>query len=340
MSRPIDIGGVTVKIGASVGIAICPDHGSDAEMLSTRADVALYHSKNTGRSCYNVFRPGLDALLEKRRALEADLDLALSRGEFELYYQPRVNAKTLKIESYEALLRWNHPERGMVSPADFIPVAEACGIIVDIGTWVFDEAARAVKGSLNGAHVSINVSPLQFNQSDFIETVEHVLKSTGADPSTLELEITESTLINDDARGQAIMRRLKSLGLAVALDDFGTGYSSLSYLSKYPFDTIKIDKGFVSALQLDENAPSILKAIIGLGTGLGMNIVAEGVETAQEAAFLIEHGCDQLQGFLLGRPQPVGNLARHVPEDVCSDIAREILSPLGNSHPDTRKRTN
>jgi ammonium transporter, Amt family len=133
---------------------------------------------------------------------------------------------------------------------------------------------------------------------------------------------------------------LKSLGLAVALDDFGTGYSSLSYLSKYPFDTIKIDKGFVSALQLDENAPSILKAIIGLGTGLGMNIVAEGVETAQEAAFLIEHGCDQLQGFLLGRPQPVGNLARHVPEDVCSDIAREILSPLGNSDPDARKRTN
>lgn len=320
MARPINIGGSFVTIGASVGIAICPDHGDDAELLSGRADVALYHSKNTGRSTFNIFRPGLNELMEKRRALEADLEIALSRKEFELYYQPRVNARTLVIESYEALLRWNHPARGMVSPADFIPVAEACGKIIEIGSWVLNEAAAAVNGPLGGAHVSINVSPLQFQQSDFVDTVEQSLKRAGVDPSKIELEITESMLIDDDARGQAIMQRLKGLGVGVALDDFGTGYSSLSYLSKYPFDTIKIDKGFVSALQTDDNAPSILKAIIGLGAGLNMNIVAEGVETVVEAVFLIEHGCDQLQGFLLGRPQSVSAIAHAVSDDVIRSI--------------------
>jgi ammonium transporter, Amt family len=312
MARPIDIGGSYVTIGSSVGIAICPTHGDSAELLSSRADVALYHSKKTGRNTYNIFRSGLDALLEKRRALEVDLENAVARGEFELHFQPRVDAKTLAVKSYEALLRWRHPVRGIVSPADFIPVAEACGKIIDIGEWVLTEAIAALGGPLRNASVSINVSPLQFQQRNFVETVERAIMFAGMDPSRVELELTESMLIEDEGRGQAVMHKLKGLGVDVALDDFGTGYSSLSYLSKYPFDTIKIDKAFVTALESEENGASILNAIIGLGAGLGMKIVAEGVETVEQAVFLIDAGCDQLQGFLLGRPQPLAQLAYEV----------------------------
>lgn len=322
MARPIELGnGAVAMIGASVGVALCPDHGDDAETLIARADIALYHSKNTGRNASNVFRPGMNELIEKRRALEVDLDRALKDDEFELYFQPRADAKSLSIGAYEALIRWNHPERGLVSPADFIPVAEACGKIIDIGSWVFREACKAERGALNGARISVNVSPLQFQQKDFVSGIQATLIETGADPAMLELELTESMLIEDDARGLAIMKMLKSLGLELALDDFGTGYSSLSYLSKYPFDTIKIDRGFVSAFETDENAIAILKAIIGLGTGLGMNIVAEGVETVQEAAFLRQNGCDQLQGYLLGKPMPVGEIRHKLPEELISFIS-------------------
>ncbi|WP_319530758.1 ammonium transporter [uncultured Cohaesibacter sp.] len=306
MSIPIPIDeNATALIGASVGIALCPEHGTNAEMLFSRADIALYHSKNTGRNVSNMFRPGLNALMEQRRALQADLENALERGEFELYYQPRACAQTLSIDAYEALLRWKHPVRGLVSPAEFIPVAEASGMIIDIDAWVFRQACIASTTDLKGAHISINISPLQFQQKDLVHKIEAILKETGADPSRLELELTEGMLIEDDARGLSVMKLLKKLGLSLALDDFGTGYSSLSYLSKYPFDTIKIDRGFVANLGQEDNAVAIMNAIIGLGTGLGMKIVAEGVETAEEAVFLRSNGCDQLQGYLIGKPMPI-----------------------------------
>ncbi|MCO6185607.1 ammonium transporter [Rhizobium sp. L1K21] len=349
MARPIELdNGAVAMIGASVGIALWPEHSDDAETLIARADIALYHSKNTGRSASNVFRPGLNELIEKRRALEADLEQALENGEFELYFQPRVDAQTLSIHAYEALIRWNHPARGLVSPADFIPVAEACGKIVDIGKWVFRAACEAERGVLKGARISVNVSPLQFQQKDFVAGIQDTLTETGADPAMIELELTESMLIEDDARGLSVMKMLKSLGIELALDDFGTGYSSLSYLSKYPFDTIKIDRGFVSAFNTDENAIAILKAIIGLGRGLGMKIVAEGVETVQEAAFLRQNGCDQLQGYLLGKPTAVDailheidaattrQIREYVPfsaGDVQADMLREVGSRLENGLP-------
>lgn len=324
MARPIDIGGSYVTIGSSVGIAICPTHGESAELLSSRADVALYHSKKTGRNTYNIFRSGLDALLEKRRSLEADLEQAVARGEFELHFQPRVEAKTLAVKSYEALVRWRHPSRGLISPADFIPVAEACGKIIEIGEWVLTEAVAALRGPLRNASVSINVSPLQFQQRNFVETVERAILFAGVAPARVELELTESMLIEDEGRGQAVMHKLKALGVHVALDDFGTGYSSLSYLSKYPFDTIKIDKSFVTALESEANGASILNAIIGLGAGLGMKIVAEGIETVEQAVFLIEAGCDQLQGFLLGRPQPHEKLLYEVDMETRDVIDAEL----------------
>lgn len=324
MARPIDIGGSYVTIGSSVGIAICPHHGDTVEALSARADVALYHSKKTGRNTYNIFRSGLDALLEKRRALEADLERAVVRGEFELYFQPRVESRSLAVKSYEALIRWHHPTRGMVSPADFIPVAEACGKIIEIGEWVLTEAVAALKGPLAGASVSINVSSLQFQQRNFVETVERALQLSEVSPSRLELELTESMLIDDEGRGQAVMKKLKALGVHIALDDFGTGYSSLSYLSKYPFDTIKIDKAFVNALESEQNGASILNAIIGLGSSLGMKIVAEGIETVEQAVFLIEAGCDQLQGYLFGRPQPISSALRATASELRDRIDAEL----------------
>ena len=326
MSRPISLDeNSAVLTGASVGIALCPDHAINAETLFSRADIALYHSKNTGRNVSNLFRNGLNELMEKRRALQADLENALERGEFELYFQPRARAEDLHVDTYEALLRWKHPEKGIVSPAEFIPVAEACGIIIDIDTWVFREACHAATRQLRGSHISVNVSPLQFQQKDFVKKIEAILTETGVDPSQLELELTESMLIEDDSRGLSVMKMLKKLGLSLALDDFGTGYSSLSYLSKYPFDTIKIDRGFVAALGHEDNAIAILKAIIGLGAGLGMKIVAEGVEMVEEAVFLRRNGCDQLQGYLIGKPMPIDQTILAVQEDIVQSIHEQAL---------------
>ena len=320
LSRPIKIDEKkSVMVGASVGIALSPEHAKDAETIFSRADIALYHSKKTGRNISNIYRSGLNQLMEKRRALQADLEKALEEDEFELYYQPRINAKSLEIDSYEALLRWNHPQKGLVSPAEFIPVAEASGLIVDIDNWVFKRACRDAAKGLKGKHLSINVSPLGFQQRDFVKTIEQTLDETGTDPSQIELELTEGMLIEDDERGLAVMKQLKKLGLSLALDDFGTGYSSLSYLSKYPFDTIKIDRNFVVALGQEKSAVAIMKVIIGLGKGLGMDIVAEGVETVEEAAFLRENECDQLQGYLISRPMTVEEIMHEVPLDIrCS----------------------
>ncbi len=316
LSRPIQIDeNTSVLIGASVGIALSPEHAKDAETIFSRADIALYHSKNTGRNISNLYRSGLNKLMEKRRALQASLEKALKNDEFELYYQPRVDARTLEINSYEVLLRWNHPKKGVISPGEFIPVAEASGLIVGIDAWVFRRACEDAAKHLKGYRISVNISPLAFLQRDFVKSIQTMLEQTGAIPEQIELELTESMLIEDDERGLAVMKQLKALGLALALDDFGTGYSSLSYLSKYPFDTIKIDRNFVVALGQEKSATAIMKVIIGLGKGLGMDIVAEGVETLEEAAFLREHECDQLQGYLISRPVPIESIMRKVPEE-------------------------
>ncbi|MDQ0420982.1 Amt family ammonium transporter [Peteryoungia aggregata LMG 23059] len=304
--QPFDTGqGERIKCGISIGGALCPEHAQDFDELIGRADVALYHAKKSGRSTFRAYRRGMDELIEKRRALEADIERGLERDEFELYLQPRVAARDGAIVGYEALLRWSHPERGMVQPGDFIPVAEVSGKIIDLGEWVLREACRLAADFPDHLHLSINVSPVQFRHPDFLKNVEDILSASGVLPRKLELEITESVLIDDDQRALVLLGHLKSLGLRIALDDFGTGYSSLSYLRRYPFDVIKIDRSFVSALGEEETANAIIRTIIDLGSGLGMRVVAEGVETVEQARYLTEAGCDELQGYLLGRPQPV-----------------------------------
>ena len=322
MTLPVSIGrGDRVNVSVSIGGALCPDHAKDTDSLIGCADIALYEAKDGGRNTGRIYKRGMNALIEKRRLLEADLDLGIERGEFELYLQPRVEAATADVVGYEALIRWNHPTRGLVSPLDFIPVAEASGKIIPLGRWVVAEACRLLRG-LEGRRVSINVSPLQFRHPGFVTGLSEILRASGADPRLIELEITESVLIEDDKRALQVLRDLKQMGLSIALDDFGTGYSSLSYLSRYPFDSIKIDRSFVSNHAVTEKAQAIVTTIINLGKSLGMKIVAEGVETIEEALFLERAGCDELQGYLLGHPTPFGQKIITVE----SEVARQLGS--------------
>ncbi|MBP1849820.1 ammonium transporter [Rhizobium halophytocola] len=319
--EPIDLGnGHHVRCGVSLGAALCPDHADNVEDLIGRADMALYHAKNAGRNTWRCYRPGMSELIEKRRALEADLEQAVENGDFELYLQPRVRCSDTEIEGYEALLRWTHPTRGPVSPVDFIPVAEASGKIIQLGEWVLAEACRILKTLPADKRLSINVSPIQFRQIDFLGNIEAIVAAEGADPKRIELEITESVLIDDDEGARQVLDALKRSGFNIALDDFGTGYSSLSYLSRYPFDAIKIDRSFVANLGVEANAEAIVRSIIDLGSGLGMKVVAEGVETIEQARLLVTNGCDELQGYLLGRPVPVDRIAM----DVAGDVKRRL----------------
>ena len=314
LGLPIEIAdGVSVRSGASVGIAIAPRDGTNVDKLVSRADTALYQAKNGGRNSFCLFEPGMDALNEQRRLIEADLDGALAKGEFTLHFQPRVGVADCTIRGYEALIRWHHPRRGMVSPAEFIPVAEQSGRIVQIGAWVLGTACRIARERFGEAGVSVNVSPVQFRQADFVAMVGVALAESGLPPHRLELEITEGVLIDDDHRARRILKELKQLGVTIALDDFGTGYASLGYLSRFPFDTIKVDRSFVRELLSSANARAIVTSIVGLGNGLSMTVVAEGVERAEEARMLVEIGCSELQGFLLGRPEPVVRLAADDP---------------------------
>ncbi len=323
--KPFEIGGGDlIRCGVSIGAAMCPDHAETVEELVGRADVALYHAKNSGRNTFRIFKPGMNTLIEKRRALEVDLDAGIARGEFELFLQPRVDVVSAEVTSYEALLRWHHPERGIVSPVDFIPVAEASGKIIALGEWAIREACRMLSLEANVGRLSINVSPIQFRHTDFRRRLDEIVRTAGVETKRLELEITESVLIDDDKRALKILNELKVSGYEIALDDFGTGYSSLSYLSRYPFDTIKIDRGFVSNLGEEGSAEAIVHSIIDLGGRLGMTVVAEGVETLEQARFLARSGCDELQGYLLGRPQPLDKIALSVPAEVVAGLAMEI----------------
>ncbi|HHZ08144.1 MAG TPA: ammonium transporter [Rhizobiales bacterium] len=330
LSMPITLeSGAVVRVGASVGVSICPRDGNEPARLISRADTALYNAKNMGRNTYCLFEAGMDALMEMRRQLESDLAQALDRGEFELYFQPRVSIGTRRVEIYEALIRWRHPERGLVSPSDFIPVAEETGQIIAIGEWVLKTTCRLMRGPLAGMRVSVNVSPVQFRQKDFVDIVAAALDEAGVEPWRLEIEVTEGVLIDDDKRAERILRQLKKRGLSLALDDFGTGYASLGYLSRFPFDTIKIDRTFVSEITVSENARAIVASIVGLGNGLRMRVVAEGVEALEQAAMLCQIGCHELQGFLLGHPTPVERLDKLSPERI-ADIA-DTARRLGNA---------
>lgn len=299
VGRTYVLNGHTVNIGVSVGVAL-NDAPTQARDLLRDADLALYEAKRAGRGRFRFFEHGMDALLQQRRELEIDLRRALALRQFELHYQPFLDLTTDTVIGFEALLRWNHPVRGNVPPLDFIRVAEENGLIVKIGEWVIRTACDAAASWPGDLVVAVNVSPLQFKADTLLATVGSALEKSGLAPSRLELEITESALLDDTSNVLVTLHALRALGVKISMDDFGTGYSSLSYLQKFPFNKIKIDRSFVANSDADSRA--ILKAVSGLGSNLGMAITAEGVETAEQLARIRDQQCTYVQGFLTGRP--------------------------------------
>lgn len=292
---------------ASIGITLFQGAQEDADELLKRADLAMYQAKTAGRDTLNFYSQNLQSAIQARVQLEADMRQGLAQRHFELYYQPQVHQD--KVVGCEALLRWNHPERGMVSPAEFIPLAEACGLIVALGNWVLHSACEQLAAWAKVPHlaqlsIAINVSPRQFHQHDFVQQVLAALESSGAKPHQLELELTESLLLQDVEDTIEKMLELKRHGVAFALDDFGTGYSSLAYLKRLPLDQLKIDQSFVRDVLTDANDAAIARTIVALGTSLGLRVIAEGVETQEQRQFLQVHGCHTWQGYLFSRPLP------------------------------------
>jgi diguanylate cyclase len=302
LSQPYEIDGRQVTIGTSIGIALFPADGQDATTLMKNADLALYRAKSDGRGVFRCFEPEMDARVQERRAMEEDLRQAIARGELELNYQPQVESQTLEITGFEALLRWTHPVRGRVPPAEFIPLAEETGLIIMLGHWVLDTACQEAASWTKPYRIAVNLSPAQFKEAGLAEMIRATLARHGLDPARLELEITEGVLIEDAERALSVLQELKRSGVRIALDDFGTGYSSLSYLRRFPFDMIKIDGSFVQGIGEDNEAEAIVSAVIAMGRNLGLDVTAEGVETRAQLGMLRSQRCTQLQGFLLGRP--------------------------------------
>lgn len=303
-----------LHVTASIGVSVFPDDGEDAESLIKNADTAMYQAKENGRQNYQYFRPAMNARAVERQAIEQGLRRALERNELSLHYQPKVDFKTGTIAGAEALLRWTHSTRGAVSPAQFIPVAEECGLIVPIGRWVLRSAceqARAwVKAGLPAATMAVNVSAKEFRGESFLKQLREILEETGLDPSSLELELTESALMKHAESAASILATLRGSGVQVAVDDFGTGYSSLSYLRKFPIDALKIDQSFVGRIGADADDASIVTAVIGMAKSLKLRVVAEGVETLEQSIFLQAHACDEAQGYYFGRPVPAEQFAQ------------------------------
>ncbi len=306
---PFDIEGHQIVAGTSVGVAIAPVDGTSSDTLLKNADIALYLAKNEGRGTVRFFEPEMDARIQLRRTLELDLRNALLRNEFELYYQPLVNLDAGTVTGFEALLRWHHPVRGVVSPMEFIPVAEETGMIVAIGEWVLRTACSEAENWPTTISLAVNLSPIQFKKGNLVATVQAALDASGLNPERLELEITESVLLQHTVATLAALRQLRGMGIGVVLDDFGTGYSSLSYLRSFPFDKIKIDQSFVRDLVKDKEAMSIVRAITGLGQSLGIKTTAEGVETVEQLDKLREEGCTEVQGYFFSRPKPASELS-------------------------------
>jgi len=309
ISEPFQLFGHRVEIGTSIGIAIAPEHGSDEEKLLKKADLALYRSKAAGRNCFTLYDEAMSAELEARNTLEGDLRDAIARCLFEVHYQPYFDVQTGRRRGAEALIRWRHPTRGLIPPDQFIPLAEETGLIVPLGEWIIRQACDDATAWSAGTKVSINLSPVQFKQAELFDVIESALRRSGLPPERLEIEITESVLLERAAENLAFMERLRSIGVSLALDDFGTGYSSLSCLTAFPFDKIKIDKSFMGNLSAKYQNSAIISSIVTLGRGLDISVTAEGVETLEQLEGLKTLGVNFAQGYLLGRPVPAAELA-------------------------------
>ena len=318
MNEEFTIDGKTLRAGLTIGISVFPRNGMDAASLLANASVALFRAKAKGRGSVSVFEAETDQQIRDRRALHQDLASAVRNGQLSLYYQPQALTGHDVIEpefiGFEALARWIHPQRGFVPPSDFIPLAEESGLIVELGEWILREACREAASWTKPMQVAVNLSPAQFQHGDLVGLVHSILLETGLQPGRLELEITEGVLIEDFERGLSLLRRLKALGVRIAMDDFGSGYSSLTYLQAFPFDKIKIDRTFVLNLGRNTQSAAIIRAMIGLGHGLDISIVAEGVETQDQLTFLAQENCDQVQGYFLGKPAPITQYAGIVGE--------------------------
>jgi diguanylate cyclase (GGDEF)-like protein/PAS domain S-box-containing protein len=321
----------TNSISTSIGIALCPDDATDRETLLTHADTALYRAKSEGRNTYRFFEATMGAEVRERRVLEHDLRMAIARNELRLVYQPQQDVQSGSVTGFEALLRWKHPTRGEISPAIFIPIAEETGSILEIGDWVLKTACREAAGWTAPLTVAVNVSAVQLYNANFVQELHQTLLETGLSPRRLEVEITETALIRDFKRALTSLRQIKALGVRIAMDDFGTGYSSLSNLRAFPFDKIKIDGSFIKSVNTNDQAATIVRAVLGLGRGLRLPVLAEGVETDAELRFLKAELCDEAQGYLLGRPAAISNFRSLTHADAVSDVDAGLPTPQAKS---------
>ena len=309
ISAPYEIDGHQIVIGVSIGISLSPQDGSDPDELLKNADLALYRAKADGRGTYRFFETGMDARAQARRLLEMDLRAALQRDEFQPYYQPIRDVASGRVVAFEALLRWNHPQRGLIAPINFIPLAEETGLIVQLGEFMLRSACADAATWPDDIDVAVNLSPVQFKNPNLIASVTEALTASGLAARRLELEITESVLLQNSETTLTTLHELRAMGVRISLDDFGTGYSSLSYLRSFPFDKIKIDRSFVSELATREDSMAIIRAVTGLGRSLGIVTTAEGVENDAQLELLRREGCTQAQGYLFSKPRPASDVA-------------------------------
>lgn len=330
MAEPAEVKGHSLPMGASIGVAIFPILASGFDELLGNADKALYTAKANGRNGFCVFGEGMRTRSLQRRVLSNELATAIRGDQLELYYQPIVFSDTGMVESFEALLRWNHPTRGLLLPADFLPLAEEEGMMTNIGNWVMRRASEQALGLPNHVQVAINVSADQFRSPRILETLREVLAKTQLEPQRLSLEITETVILSSETVAKRVLGRLGEMGIAVALDDFGTAYSSLSYLQKFSFNKVKIDKSFVRGMFDIPADMAVVRAIIGIGRDLGIEIVAEGVENRMQMERLAREGCKRMQGFYFSKPKPFS--------EVCSDLAVSQITPLLDSQPPSSRR--
>ena len=334
VSKPLIVDGHRITTGVSIGIAIAPEAGTGYEELVKYSDIALYHAKQNGRRCAALFETSMHEAVQERRNIEVDLRAALKRNELELFYQPLVSIETSEIIGYEALLRWNHSEKGMIMPDVFIPVAEDTGLIVQLGEWVVRSALHEVANWPEHLTVAVNLSPAQMRSPNLMPTIINALAATGIAPHRLELEITESVLMNDNQSNVELLHKIRSLGVRIALDDFGTGYSSLNYLRSFPFDKIKIDRCFVDGVDSREDCRAIIRAVTGLATSLGMVTTAEGVERSDQLSQLKLEGCIQVQGYLFSKAMPAASVVGRIAPTVERPVQlREIGEQSAESEP-------
>ncbi len=310
LSEPYQLASHLQTVNVSVGIVAIPRDGDDPALLMRRANLALQSARMSGPGAWSVFDSGMGQVADHRQWIESELGGAFERGDFDVHYQPQCNLGSGEIIGYEALLRWNHPERGAIPPAEFVPVAEETGMIAPLGQWVLERACADARHFDEDCPVAVNISPVQFVNRDFVANVRAVLDRTGLDPRRLELEVTETAMMIDRERAAAIFRELADMGIAVAIDDFGTGYSNLAYLMDFTFQKLKIDRSFVARLDTDENSGAVISTIVGLSRALGVRTIAEGVETEMQATLLRAAGCESVQGYFYGRPLPLSQVAR------------------------------